>query len=187
MAPDWNIKEASNGETAIRLAQEASNGSAPFDLIFMDQYMASVNKQLLGTETVRALRGAGVTAAICGLSANDVEPAFLEAGANAFMFKPFPCKPDMLKQELLRILANAAGSRGRDQLLGESARKTNTMSVSVRSSLHESAPTLDILAFSRREGVLSSERDTSLRRSNSGCSLGSKGARLDMTGSLDIV
>ena len=104
VAPSWNIKEASNGETAIQLAQ----GEMKFDLIFMDQYMASVTKQLLGTEATRALRGMGITSIICGLSANDVEQAFREAGANAFMFKPFPCRPDMLKAELLRILSTAS-------------------------------------------------------------------------------
>lgn len=46
----------------------------------------------------------GVTAKICGLSANDVEHAFEDAGADAFMFKPFPTKPDALKRELVRIL-----------------------------------------------------------------------------------
>jgi len=100
VAPSWNIKEASNGETAIQLAHKDNQ----FDLIFMDQYMASVTKQLLGTEATRALRGMGITSIICGLSANDVEQAFLEAGANAFMFKPFPCRPDMLKAELIVVV-----------------------------------------------------------------------------------
>ena len=75
-----------------------------FQLIFVDQYMASVEKQLLGTETVRALRAAGCKARICGLSANDVQQAFEDAGANAFMIKPFPTKADALKKDLLRIL-----------------------------------------------------------------------------------
>jgi hypothetical protein len=62
----------------------------------------------LGTETTRALRGLGITSIICGLSANDVEQAFLDAGANVFMVKPFPCKPELLKAELVRILATAS-------------------------------------------------------------------------------
>lgn len=108
IAPGWNIKEAANGETAIQMVEdrikEEEGKEDGFDLIFMDQYMASVQKQLLGTETVRALRSLGVTSRICGLSANDVETAFLDAGANSFMFKPFPCKPDLLKVELLRLI-----------------------------------------------------------------------------------
>jgi hypothetical protein len=52
--------------------------------------MANVQKQLIGTKTVRALWAQGVTAKICGLSANDVEDSFREAGANSFLFKPFP-------------------------------------------------------------------------------------------------
>jgi CheY-like chemotaxis protein len=97
--PKWNIKEAASGETALQIAKEHH-----FDLIFVDQYMASVEKQLLGTETTRALRAQGVSATIFGLSANDVEKAFLEAGADGFMLKPFPCKPDLLKIAILRIL-----------------------------------------------------------------------------------
>jgi CheY-like chemotaxis protein len=97
-APKWRILEASNGETALRLVE-----TEQFDLIFMDQYMASVQKQLLGTEAVRAMRAKGVQCRICGLSANDVEESFREAGANAFMFKPFPFGY-ALKQELFRVL-----------------------------------------------------------------------------------
>ncbi|CAJ1954748.1 unnamed protein product [Cylindrotheca closterium] len=95
----WNIKDASSGEAALELVAEQN-----FDLIFVDQYMASVEKQLLGTETARALRAKGIKSIICGLSANDVEAGFFSAGADFFMFKPFPCRPEELKQELLRIL-----------------------------------------------------------------------------------
>jgi CheY-like chemotaxis protein len=49
-APTWKIQEAANGETALRLVDEE-----PYDLIFMDQYMTSTEKLLLGTDTVRAL------------------------------------------------------------------------------------------------------------------------------------
>jgi signal transduction histidine kinase/CheY-like chemotaxis protein len=99
-APTWKVQQAANGETALSLV----DSEPPFDMIFMDQYMASVEKQLLGTETTRALRSKGVTARICGLSANDVEESFYEAGANSFMLKPFPCKKEHLIRELHRIL-----------------------------------------------------------------------------------
>ena len=82
VAPDWDIQEASNGETAIRLVEEDD-----YDLIFVDQYLASIKKQLLGTETIRALRSKGFEGLLCGLSANDKESDFMEAGANAFIFK----------------------------------------------------------------------------------------------------
>ena len=97
--PGWVIKEASNGETAILMAQEES-----FGIIFMDQYMSSVERQLLGTETVSSLRSHGVTSCICGLSANDMEAQFKAAGADAFLMKPFPCDPDALKAEMRRVL-----------------------------------------------------------------------------------
>lgn len=99
VAPTWEISEASNGETALRMVD-----SEHFDVIFVDQYMASVEKQLLGTETVQAMRAKNVNSTICGLSANDVEEQFMNAGANAFMIKPFPCQKDALKLELLKIL-----------------------------------------------------------------------------------
>jgi len=66
--------------------------------------MASADKQLLGTETVRAMRAKGLTSIICGLSANDLETAFLNAGADAFMIKPFPCEPRDLTAEIQRVL-----------------------------------------------------------------------------------
>ena len=109
--PTWSLREASSGEIAIELitSQEAGSGETQtpsgFDLIFMDQYMASTQKQLLGTETVRAIRARGFhEPIICGLSANDVEDAFFNAGCDAFMFKPFPCKKEELTKELLRII-----------------------------------------------------------------------------------
>ena len=67
--------------------------------------MASVEKQMLGTETVRALRAQGVTSKICGCSANNMEDEFMEAGADCFCLKPFPCEKDELRRELLRILS----------------------------------------------------------------------------------
>jgi CheY-like chemotaxis protein len=106
--PTWKIQEASNGETAIEMLtkKEEDTEKQKIDLIFMDQYMASVNEQLLGTETVRAIRAHGIVEPIiCGLSANDVEDSFIDAGSDPFMFKPFPCKPEALKVELHRILS----------------------------------------------------------------------------------
>lgn len=97
--PNWEFHEAANGETALRLVEDRN-----FDVIFMDQYLASIDKQLLGTETVLALRAKGVESIICGLSANDMEVPFLEAGANSFMMKPFPCEEESLTRELVRVV-----------------------------------------------------------------------------------
>jgi CheY-like chemotaxis protein len=99
VAPSWTIREAANGETALQLVEDHH-----FDLIFMDMYMASVEKQLLGTETVAAMRNKGLKCRICGQSANDKEREFLEAGADAFTIKPFPCEARALTRELCRIL-----------------------------------------------------------------------------------
>lgn len=95
----WDIQKACNGETALRMVE-----SQHFDLIFIDQYMTAVEKQLLGTETVLALRSKGVTSIICGLSANDLKNEFVSAGADTFMSKPFPCEPDALETKICQIL-----------------------------------------------------------------------------------
>ena len=121
VAPTWTIREAASGEIAIQLCRnppthsnnsdqeahihgDSSSSSSYYDLIFMDQYMASVDKQLLGTETVRSLRKAGITSKIIGLSANNLEDSFLHAGADFFRLKPLPCDKVLLEQELLSIL-----------------------------------------------------------------------------------
>jgi len=72
--------------------------------------MASVEKQLLGTETIVALRNKGITCRICGLSANDKEKEFLKAGADVFTIKPFPCEPRALTEELHRIVYSEESS-----------------------------------------------------------------------------
>ena len=76
--------------------------------------MASVEKQMLGTETARALRSKGVKSIICGLSANDMEQQFLESGADTFMMKPFPCERNALTQELCLILESKKSNTSRN-------------------------------------------------------------------------
>jgi signal transduction histidine kinase/CheY-like chemotaxis protein len=100
-APTWKIQEAANGETALRLVD-----SEAYDLIFMDQHMASTKKQLLGTETVRALRAQGFKNTICGLSASDIEQPFISAGADCFQLKPIPCDRSRLEAVLDGILSS---------------------------------------------------------------------------------
>ena len=97
--PSWTISEAACGEAALQLFDSGET----FDVVFMDQYMASTEKQLLGTETVRELRRRGVDSTICGLSANNLEETFLQAGADAFSLKPLPTSKEALERELMRI------------------------------------------------------------------------------------
>ncbi|CAB9526880.1 sensor kinase/phosphatase LuxQ [Seminavis robusta] len=105
--PAWNIQEVSSGERALELCESASP-----DLIFLDQYMASVDKQLLGTETSVAMRAKGVTSIICGLSANDIRDNFINSGADDFILKPMPCRPDELKQVLAGLLSRKGSLQG---------------------------------------------------------------------------
>lgn len=102
VAPGWTVQQAANGETALTLANNTE-----FDLIMMDQYMASVEQQLLGTETIQALRANGVRSRICGVSANEMESAFLASGANYFLLKPFSTDRESLERDLLRVLGIA--------------------------------------------------------------------------------
>jgi CheY-like chemotaxis protein len=102
ICPDWTIFEASCGEMALQVCQE--KGTSFFDIIFIDQYMSSVEQSMLGTDTARQMRTKGVTSIICGLSANDLQEAYQAVGADFFMHKPFPCEPHALRESLSRIL-----------------------------------------------------------------------------------
>jgi CheY-like chemotaxis protein len=100
-APTWKIQEAANVDTALKLVD-----SEPYDLIFMDQHMASTQKQLLGTENVRALKAKGFKNTICGLSANAIEQSSISAGADCFILKPIPCDSRTLEGLLDGILSS---------------------------------------------------------------------------------
>mmetsp|Transcript_15012 Transcript_15012/g.41522 ORF Transcript_15012/g.41522 Transcript_15012/m.41522 type:complete len:1279 (-) Transcript_15012:332-4168(-) len=104
----WTIEQAESGEEAI---ERILTDGKVFQLIFMDQYMpapkGSTYQPLLGSETTRKLRSRGVdadTTIICGLSANDVEQQFINAGASSFTRKPLPCKKDELTKLLESLL-----------------------------------------------------------------------------------
>lgn len=101
VAPGWSIREVHDGEAAMKAAEEKA-----FDLIFFDQFMPNAHnaKPMLGTEVAHSLRAKGVKSIMCGLSAMDCQKAFLEAGADCFHVKPFPCEKDALVTELVKIL-----------------------------------------------------------------------------------
>ena len=94
----WTVVQATQGEDALEICRHQT-----FDLIFMDQYMASTNEHaLLGTETIRVLReDLGVTASITGLSANELGEDFLRSGADHFVLKPLPTAREALIEQLL--------------------------------------------------------------------------------------
>jgi CheY-like chemotaxis protein len=111
-APTWKVQDAANGETALRLVDEEA-----YDLIFMDQYMTSTEKQLLGTDTIRALRAKGFKNRICGLSANDLEQSFINAGADCFVLKPIPCERSLLEGVLDKIVRSDRRSVESDRIV----------------------------------------------------------------------
>ena len=109
LCPKWKIREAASGETALTLIEQMGDPNF-FDIIFVDMYMASVEKQMLGTETIQAMRQRGVTKSrICGLSANDKEDEFIDAGADSFLVKPFSCETLTFSQDLSRVLYGDPG------------------------------------------------------------------------------
>lgn len=102
LMPSWSVREGASGEAALQIVETEG-----FDLIFMDQYMTSVEQPMKGTETVRALRAKGIESVICGLSANNLGPMFETAGADSFILKPFPCR----KEDLLLVLKDLLSKR----------------------------------------------------------------------------
>ena len=105
VCPNWTVTGVASGESAIKrvLGDTEEQASTSYDLIFVDQYMASTEPQLLGTETIAHLRSHGVDCTICGLSANDMEKEFTDAGADYFMLKPLPFERSVLEAALLRV------------------------------------------------------------------------------------
>ncbi|CAB9523858.1 Adaptive-response sensory-kinase SasA [Seminavis robusta] len=99
LAPGWTLEETASGEAALQLVE-----TKHYDMILLDQYYASTERRLTGTETARALRAKGVTSLIVGVSANDLEDAFLGAGADMFATKPFATSQAQLKQFMGRAL-----------------------------------------------------------------------------------
>lgn len=130
VCPNWTVTGVSSGESAIRhvLGDAESDNQGPveqpptsYDLIFVDQYMTSTEPQLLGTETIADMRSRGVDCTICGLSANDMEKEFTEAGADYFMLKPLPFERPVLKAALLRVTSRTR-TEGNIQLNGATRR-----------------------------------------------------------------
>ena len=99
LRPEWTVEETASGEAALQLVE-----SREFDIIFLDQYYTSVERRLTGTETTRAMRAKGVDTIICGVSANDLEDAFLSAGADLFSSKPFATDQKSLESFMIEAL-----------------------------------------------------------------------------------
>lgn len=99
LRPAWTIEETASGEAALQLVE-----SRQFDIIFLDQYYTSVERRLSGTETARAMRAKGIQSIICGVSANDLEDAFLGSGADLFSTKPFATDQASLERFMTEAL-----------------------------------------------------------------------------------
>jgi len=93
VAPNCAITEASTGEVALQLCERDT-----FDVIIMDQYMEEAGGAMLGTDTVIALKRLGVSSLIIGCSGNDMEKAFLDAGATHVWKKPMPNNATIIEQ-----------------------------------------------------------------------------------------
>ena len=121
ICPGWNVQDCACGEDALEILERENGALATdienqaqgeprqrycgFDIIFIDQYMSSTEPRMLGTELVVEIRSRGFIATLCGLSANDLGKDFKDAGADFFLCKPLPFKPDPLKQALSKLIS----------------------------------------------------------------------------------
>lgn len=142
LCPTWRVQGASSGEAALDLIknhhhdecakhgeyqqqQPASDMMGGFDLIFVDQYMATTEPRMTGCETVYKLRERGINVTICGLSANDMEREFISAGADFFVLKPLPFEREALESVLVRMTKRSfRGVRARKQSFEDGGRET---------------------------------------------------------------
>lgn len=89
---------ASDGEQGIKLLE----GGRRYDLALVDFLMARMH----GVDFVRQAKSRGVDLPIIAMSAfDDVENAFLEAGARVFLAKPFD--PFRLEKEIDSIVTES--------------------------------------------------------------------------------
>ena len=93
IAPHCTVRHAATGEEAIQLCEKLD-----FDVIVMDHYMEGAGGVMLGTDTIIALRRAGVTAVIIGCSGNTLDAQFRAAGADGVWKKPLPPNDEIIHQ-----------------------------------------------------------------------------------------
>lgn len=129
--------------------------------------MASPTKQLLGTETVRAMRARGVKSLICGLSANDMQSAFLEAGADTFLMKPLPCKQDALLEALQHIWAHRRDSGSQKSFHSNTASTETTLNDSYQSGSRVSPGDHSVVSSSQLPSEGSPAQENSIRSEQS--------------------
>lgn len=100
VARGWEFDQASSGEEALTKAAQTD-----YDLIIMDHYMPDpLRVPMTGEETIRKLREQGYAGAIIGCSANDMSKEHLLAGADRFVLKPLPAKPNDVAALLNSVL-----------------------------------------------------------------------------------
>lgn len=88
----YNVECASTGKEAVALIEAHS-----YDVLITDYMMPEMN----GIELIKKVRDIKKSLAIIGISASEEERAFLAAGANSFIAKPF--SPDELKNTIEKI------------------------------------------------------------------------------------
>lgn len=95
-----DYSEADDGAVAVQMVQAASDGGAPFDIVFMDNIMTLMH----GPEAAQAMRAAGFTGLIIGVTGNvmaeDVHH-YIQSGADHILAKPVNIED--LKQILKRL------------------------------------------------------------------------------------
>lgn len=84
-----NVSYTTNGETAVKLVEQAEKGETPYDLVLIDWKMPEMD----GVETAGRIRercgGECPMLILTAFEWNDIEKEALETGINGFMQKPF--------------------------------------------------------------------------------------------------
>ena len=94
LVPGSTVACAASGAEALDMVKS----SKPFHLILMDHFMPTGPGALDGAQTIGRLRSQlHVKTPIIGFSANDMSSQHMTAGANAFLVKPAPPNPELVR------------------------------------------------------------------------------------------
>lgn len=104
----FDFLEATTGEACL---ERVMSSQPEVHAIIMDQYMQDAGGQLLGSEAVLKLRQGGFHGLVIGSSGNaEVEPLFMQSGADHFWQKPAPSDDAIVElfEHELRLLKCSA-------------------------------------------------------------------------------
>jgi DNA-binding NtrC family response regulator len=113
LEPAFAVKEAADGQTAVRAIRER-----PFDVVLLDLRMPGID----GMETLRLLKDARADVPVVVVSAHGSIPDVVEAmRLGAVDFIPKPLSPDTLRRVVRQALASERAAAAPQSRLGREA------------------------------------------------------------------